>query len=178
MSAEKPDISLTSGASFTQPMGLLSRIQRADTRLDFVPVLDIVVIAMLISLLFTRFVILPGIRVDLPVTDMRMQHSPQTVAVLTIGNSGMLFFDGGVYEADSIEAGFEHYIATANRDDIVLLVKAEHSLDLQAFLQLCHDAKQAGFVQVQLAGRKASRSDAIMPVVPAGPEDGGMISVF
>ena len=127
---------LVQGESFTRPMGLVSRLQRTDTRLDFVPVLDIVVIAMLVSLLFTRFVILPGVRVDLPVTEMRMQHSQQAVAVLTIGNNGMLFFDGDLYEAESIEKGFGQYVDASAGADLVLLIKAESSLDLQDFFEL------------------------------------------
>jgi len=164
MSNNKSGRDISNGGVFTQPMGLLGYIQRADTRLDFVPVLDIVVIAMLFSLLFTRFVVIPGVRVDLPATELRMQHSQQPVAVLTISHNGMLFFNGGVYETESIVSGFEEYVRTASRSDLVLLIKAEASLDLQSFLQLCHLAEQVGFVQVQLAGRKELPAGAIMPV--------------
>lgn len=155
-------------ASPAEPFAFRSRLRRADTSIDFIPVLDMVVIAMLVSLLFTRFVSLPGVRVDLPVTEMTMQHSQNAVAVLTIGNSGMLFFDGAVYEERTIERGFEQYIASSTQDSRVLLVKADFTMDLQRFLRLCERAKAAGFVQVQLAGKVEESVDPLLPAAGQG----------
>lgn len=149
--------------SFAEPFAFRARLRRADTRIDFVPVLDMIVIAMLVSLLFTRFVSLPGIRVDLPVTEIRMQHSSQTVAVLTIGNNGMLFFNGAVFEPRTIRRGFERYIEDSQAAYPVLLVKAEYTMELQDFLRLCEMAKSAGFAQVQLAGKKAQAVEKMLP---------------
>ena len=106
---------------------------RGGYRLDFVPVLDLVVLALLVSLVFTRFVIVPGVRVDLPVSELKMQHSQAAVAVLTIGGSGMMFFDGSVWDEASIRAGFVDYLERVKADDQILLVKAESNLDLQVF---------------------------------------------
>lgn len=149
--------------SFTKPFAFRDRLRSADTRIDFIPVLDLIVIAMLVSLLFTRFVSLPGVRVDLPVTEMRMQHSSQSVAVLTIGNNEMLFFNSAVFELRTIQQGFERYIEDSRGVSPVLLVKAGHRMELQAFLRLCEMAKSAGFVQVQLAGKKAEAIEEILP---------------
>ena len=151
------------GTSLAEPFAFRERLRRADTRIDFVPVLDMIVIAMLVSLLFTRFVTLPGVRVDLPVTEMRMQHSQQTVAVLTIGNNGMLFFNGAVFEPRTIRRGFEGYIEAAEGASPVLLVKAEDKMEMQEFLRLCEMARSAGFVQVQLAGQNAKNEEVTLP---------------
>ena len=163
--AEQADLQM---ASLAEPFAFRSRLKRADTGIDFIPVLDMIVIAMLVSLLFTRFVSLPGVRIDLPVTDMTMQHSQNAVAVLTIGNSGMLFFDGAVYEDRTIQRGFEQYIKSSVRDSRVLLVKADFTMDLQEFLQLCERAKAAGFVQVQLAGKVEDQVDSLLPATGQG----------
>jgi len=136
--------------------------------MDFIPVLDMIVIGMLVSLLFTRFVSLPGVRVDLPVTEMRMQHAQHAVAVLTIGNSGMLFFNGAVFETASIQGGFERYIESAGEASPVLLVKADFAMEMQDFLNLCELAKAAGFVQVQLAGKKEN-TEEILPEAIGAP---------
>jgi biopolymer transport protein ExbD len=159
------------GTSFAEPFAFRARLRRADTRIDFIPVLDMIVIAMLVSLLFTRFVSLPGVRVDLPNTEMRMQHSPQAVAVLTIGNNGMLFFDGAVVNAGTIERGFKRYIESSDRETRVLLIKANYSMEMQDFLRLCELAKAAGFNQVQLAGKKKDTIEELLP--PTGPGAGG-----
>lgn len=155
--------------SFTEPFAFRERLRRTDTRIDFIPVLDMIVIAMLVSLLFTRFVSLPGIRVNLPVTEMRMQYSQQPVAVLTIGNNGMLFFNGAVFESATIQRGFERYIEAFEGASPVLLVKADFAMEMQKFLRLCELAKSAGFVQVQLAGKKESAEEEVLPEALQGP---------
>lgn len=143
--------------SFTEPFGLVARLQKADTRLDFIPILDLVVISLLVSLLFTRFVVFPGVQVDLPVTEMRTEHTQLPVAVLTVGNNGMLLFDGSVYEVSSIFRGFQDFAESSGSKGVVLLVKVEASMDMQYFLTLCDMAKRAGFTQVQLTGQKDTK---------------------
>jgi len=150
-------------ASLAEPFAFRERIRKPDTRVDFIPVLDMIVIAMLLSLLFTRFVAMPGVRVDLPITEMRIQHSQQSVAVLTIGNNGMLFFDGAVFEPATIQRGFSSYITRVSSMSPVLLVKAEFKMEMQDFLHLCEMAKGAGFVQIQLAGKQKEVEAELLP---------------
>jgi len=158
-------------SSFSEPFAFRRCLRRADTRIDFIPVLDMIVIAMLVSLLFTRFVSLPGVRVDLPLTEMRMQHTQQAVAVLTIGNNGMLFFNGAVFESATIRSGFESYVESSDVASPVLLVKVDFAMEMQDFLRLCEVAKEAGFVQVQLAGKKENAVEEILPDTMRGPGD-------
>ncbi|PXA05694.1 hypothetical protein DDZ13_02140 [Coraliomargarita sinensis] len=169
MTEENQEYANLQSRSFAEPFGFRGRLRRADTRIDFIPVLDMIVIAMLFSLLFTRFVTLPGVRVDLPVTEMRMQHSQQAVAVLTIGNNGMLFFDGAVFESATIQRGFERYIESSDGVEPVLLVKADFAMEMQDFLRLCELAKEAGFVQVQLAGKKETAVEEMLPDTMRSP---------
>ena len=89
---------IDAAVKFTASFGLLERLKRPEIKFDCIPVLDLMLLALLVSLLFTRFVMLPGVRVNLPETDLRIQHYASEVAVLTIGNHGVLFFDGSVYE--------------------------------------------------------------------------------
>ena len=148
---------------YTSPMGLAARLKKPPMQLDMVPVLDLVVIALLMSLVFTRFVIVPGVRVDLPSTELRLQHSADPVAVLTIENRGMLFFDGSVYALDTIHKAFRAYIEGSLEETVVLLVKAEATMPLQEFLELCEMAETAGFSQVQLAGKKVGEAVELIP---------------
>lgn len=149
-------------ASFSEPFAFKARLPRAEARIDFFPVLDMIVIAMLVSLLFTRFVSLPGVRVDLPQTEMAMPQEQQAVAVLTIGNNGMLFFDGAVVDAATIDRGFEHYIETSDGGSQVLLIKANFTMEMQDFLRLCEMARAAGFDQVQLAGKNKNSVEKLL----------------
>lgn len=148
-------VSTAAPNGFTTSFGLLERVPVLKSGFDFIAVLDILTIALLISLLFTRFVILPGVRVDLPATDLRMPQNASDVAVLTVGNNGMLFFAGGVYQLSSIDQAFRKYIEQQNTNDAVVLLKTEATMDLQIFLELCQMAQSAGFAQVQISGQKA-----------------------
>jgi biopolymer transport protein ExbD len=157
------DSKLGSTHTYTEPLGLVAHVNLSPFKLDAVPVLDLLVIALLFSLLFTRFVMVPGVRVDLPDSEMQMQPSNLPVAVLTIGNRGMLFFDGAVFELNSIERGFQQHIQDTLGQDVVLLVKTEGSMDLQLFLKLCRMAQDAGFVQVQIAGEHVPVPESMLP---------------
>lgn len=143
---------------FTEPFGLVDRLPSLKTGFDVVAAIDLIAIALLIALLFTRFVILPGVRVDLPVTDLRMPQNASDVAVLTIGNNGMFFFSGGVYELSTIDAAFRRYVESRESEEVVVLLKTEASIDLQMFLELCQMAQAAGFSQVQISGKKTEEA--------------------
>ena len=165
---------------YTEPLGLIASLKRPPISFDMIPVLDLLVIALLFSLLFTRFVMVPGVRVDLPDSDMQMQLSNLPVAVLTIGNNGMLFFDGAVFELNSIGPSFKNYTKDLSGKDVVLLVKTEGSMNLQLFLELCHMAQSAGFVQVQIAGEHLPNNESpLSPVNGSGTAlDSDFLSVM
>ncbi|MGK0176893.1 MAG: biopolymer transport protein ExbD [Lentimonas sp.] len=135
----------------TTSFGLKRHLKAPKMKLDLVPVLDLIVLALLISLLFTRYLMLPGVRVDLPKTELSIRQDASKVAVLTIANGGMLFFAGSVYEQNSIRQAFQRYFDNSKSTSPVLLVKAEGSMDIQQFLDLCKMAQDSGFGEVQIA---------------------------
>lgn len=149
--------------AYTKPLGLSVHLKRPAVKLDAVPILDLLVITLLFGLLFTRFVMVPGMQVDLPDSEMQMQPSTRPVSVLTIGNRGMLLFDGVVFEMETIRSGFESHIREMADAEVVLLVKTEGSMDLQRFLALCRMAQEAGFVQVQIAGEHVPEMKGRLP---------------
>ncbi len=139
---------------FTAPMGLEGYLTKPVIKIDLIPVIDLMVVALLFALLFTRFVVFPGVRVELPDTNLKMHENLGSVAVLTIGNEGMLLFDGKVFETKSIAIGFDTYIEKVDAPEPVLLVKANAGIELQAFLDLCQMAQQAGFSEIQISGQE------------------------
>jgi biopolymer transport protein ExbD len=168
------DLTASTG-EFTASFGLLERLKRPEIKVDLIPMLDLMVLALLISLLFTRFVMLPGVRVNLPETDLRMQHDGSEVAVLTIGNEGMLFFDGSVYEHGSIEQAFRRHLEDRGEQASILLVKAEASMELQLFLDLCRMAQITGFDEVQIAGDQVEEA---LELIPGGSLQQGSNTLF
>ncbi|WP_269526363.1 ExbD/TolR family protein [Coraliomargarita parva] len=138
--------------TFTTDFGLASRLKMPEPKLELLPLLDLAFIAMLFGLLFTRFVTMPGVRLDLPQTDLRMQHNASNIAILTVGNGGALYFDGSIHNMNTVRQAFRDRFEASDGSDLALLVKAEASLDLQGFLDICKMAQDAGFSQVQIVG--------------------------
>ena len=135
----------------TSPFGLKRHLKAPKMKLDLVPVLDLVFLALLISLLFTHYLMLPGVRVDLPKTELSIQQNASEVVVLTLANNGMLFFAGSLYQQNSIEQALRDYVDDSSSGSPVLLVKAAASMDIQHFLEICRMSRDAGFAEVQIA---------------------------
>ena len=154
MSNRTPEPSSQSSAfdadGFITSFGLQRRSQLSAMKFDPVPVLDLIALALLISLLFTRYLMMPGVQVDLPKSKFFIQQEASRVAVLTVGNEGMLFFSGSVYEHRSIKQAFKKYFEKNDAQPAVLLLKASDSMELQKFLDLCQMAQEAGFNEVQI----------------------------
>ncbi len=135
----------------TAPFGLKDYLTPPKMKLDLVPILDLITLALLFSLLFTRYLLLPGVQIELPKTDLSIQQNGSSVAVLTIANGDMLFFAGSVHEQNSIGKALQQYFDKNWSDSPVLLVKANASMDIQQFLELCKMAQDAGFEEIQIA---------------------------
>ena len=73
---------------------IASQLKSPHVRLDALPLLDLLTIALLFGLLFSRMVVTPGVRLDLPETNLRMPASAAAIAVLTVQNEGMLLLTG------------------------------------------------------------------------------------
>ncbi|MFP6901475.1 MAG: biopolymer transporter ExbD [Opitutales bacterium] len=117
--------------------------------LDFAPLLDLCIIVALFFWLGSRFTFSPGITVDLPQSDHKLQGIPCT-AVLTVARTGSLLFQGGRYRLD--EVGLELQKLTDRVEGPVsLLVKIDKSYSMTTFLKLCEIARESGIQFVQIA---------------------------
>ena len=117
--------------------------------LDFAPVLDLCIIVALFFWLGSRFTFSPGITVDLPQSEQKLQGIPCT-AVLTVARTDTLLFQGGRYKLDGIGHELQQL---ADRVDgpVSLLVKIDKSYSMTTFLKLCEIARESGMDSVQIA---------------------------
>ncbi len=151
-------------ARISAPFDFKQALREPGKTFDLLPVLDLCVIALIFSLVFTRFVAMPGVAVALPSSNMEVSQSSQAVVVMTINYEQSLFFDGGVYDIQTISSGFDRYFRRNPNLESVLLVKAEGSLNIQSFLEICALAQSSGFTQIQVIGERA-------PAPPQGQLD-------
>ncbi len=142
-------------AGLSKPLGLIQALSRPDQRMDFVPLFDVLLIALLLMLLGSRFLFPPGVALDLPsVADGYVVGSP-TAAVMTVTSDDMIFFKGRHFTRDSIQRylladpALDHRLENGG----VLLLKVGREVNVQTLLTLSRVARQAGYLQVQIATR-------------------------
>ncbi len=134
--------------------------QRA-TPFNLLVLIDVAFIGLLFSLLFTRFVMIPGMDVEFLRTDLKMNPSSTNIVVLSIENKDTIFFDGGIYNLLSIDSALEQYIQShPEKTNTSLVIRSDSDMDLESFLDLCSKAEKVGYSSIQIMGQnpRASKS--------------------
>lgn len=151
----------------TQPLDLQSRLSPPPRDLDFFAWVNVGVIALFFGLLGSRFVLAPGLPVGvagdselvLPeVAGATATAGPASV-VVSYRRDNVILFEGGKYTLAELRT---HMVAYAKQHPgAVMLVRADRQVSMQAFLDLCEMARQAGFAHVLAAAEQpvAPRAD-------------------
>ena len=151
-------------SSLSSPLDLQSRVLRPQVQFDFVPFLDLCIVALLFTLLHSELVFAPGLTIDLPESRAERLEGLPVTAVLTL-RENMVLFDGGRFTLGNLESGFRRYLQEVasspgpKRQDPVLLVKLDRQVGMQPFLTVCEIARVAGFARVQIAALTDSAED-------------------
>ena len=136
------------------------RQSKRGTPFNLLVLIDLAFIGLLFAFLFTRFVVLPGMEVNLIQTDLKVEPATSQIVVLTLENKETLFFNGGIFSLDSISSAFEKYIASAeNHLDYTLIIRSDSLIDLESFLELCSKAEKVGFSKIQILGQERSQKN-------------------
>ncbi len=133
-------------------------VRKADASLDYVALFDILLIALMFTLLGSRFIIAPGLSMEsatMPTTsDTNGAITDAELSVLNAKSPTMLIYDGAIFNIDSFVAKMRK--AKAPRANSVLLIKADKSVSAQAIIEIANAAKAGGFTKIQLAAKSAS----------------------
>lgn len=157
----------------SNPFHLRSSLrEKLEARLEAVPLFNVLLIAVLLTLLGSRFVFAPGLsvaldengeisggnasagtpaRLILPKTSV-MLSGAETSSVLTVKSDSMFILDGRIYEnlAEAFARGSGGNAAEKNRG--TLLVKIDRAVSVQGLFKIAELAGEAGFSALQIAG--------------------------
>lgn len=137
---------------FSKPLELERFIQtRPETRLEVVPIVDILVIVVFFGLFSSPFVLPPGVAVDLELHENLVTGTGVT-AVLTVKRDNMLLFDGQNLKLSQFEEKARAFIDGAS--GATLLVRLDPDIKVETFFKISAEAKKAGFSKVHVAGEK------------------------
>ena len=124
------------------------------TPFNLVIFIDLAIISLLFSILFTRLVTFPGMNIDFIKTDLQVHTAHSNVVILTLENSDTIFFDGGIYNMKTIDAALNDYLKKdASRKATSLVIRSDSQMDLEIFLNLCSMVENAGYKNIQILGQ-------------------------
>ena len=151
-------------ASLSRPLGLQAALQAPPARgWNWLPVVDLLLIAAFFSLQASRFIAAPGLDIALPVTSMTEMRPGTPPVVLTVSSAGGYYLGTQRFSAARLPEALVDAASSRGSQDRRLLLKLDHVLTTEALLTLLAEARAAGFEQVQLATQAQP-----LPVSPEG----------
>jgi len=146
------------------PLGVLEKVRPAERGLDFAPLALALVCAALTYVLSAEFVFAPGMYVGFdqrpgavasalatPRTSAPdLARTSLTVTLVSARGTGVFVVAGRVVDRTGLGAELRR-VAASGGSARPVLVKADASLTMQVFLEVCELARQAGFPGVLVA---------------------------
>jgi biopolymer transport protein ExbD len=147
--------------NYSAPFNFTTALRRPDINLPLLPVLDLCVLALLFSLLFTRFVALPGVAVSMPETTLRLSPAAERMVVLTISPGERFYFAGSVYEMGGLTVGFERFMQRHPEENPVLMLRIDGALSSRNLMRIIELASNAGFQEIQILAETSPTQDEL-----------------
>ncbi len=136
----------------TRPLDLESRMSPPPRDLNFVAWVNVGLIVLFFDLLGSRFVLAPGLLVELPVVEPASVALVPTSVVISYRRDNVILFDGGMYTLVELRGHMESY--AKKYPGSVLQVNADKQVSAQALADLGAMAASAGFSRMLLGGNQ------------------------
>ncbi len=139
------------------PVNVFSKIPKERVSISAPAIFDILLIALMFSLVSSKFVLAPGLSISMAPDEAlpTMANPEQAIAnsdlsVLTAKGNSMLIFDGSIYDKHSLSRKMK---SLKNKNG-VLLIKADKNLTVQSLIEIAEIAKTGGFKQIHIATKQ------------------------
>jgi biopolymer transport protein ExbD len=156
----------------TSPLELQSKLSPPPRDMDLMFWVNVGAVVLFFGLLGSRFVLAPGLPVQVSGTSAPAMELPQSAAtapgaasvVVSYRRDNMVLFEGGIYELRELRGPMEAY--ARRHPGAVMLVRIDRQVSMQGFLDLCDLARAAGFANVLIAAEPQAREqpDLVAPV--------------
>lgn len=157
----------------SSPLNLRERLRgKTDARLEAIPLFNVLLVVVLLTLTGSSFIFAPGLAVALdgdaagtasapgtsagivlPRADIPLAGA-ETAAVLTVKSDKMFIYAGHIYE--ELEDVFARMEAPEAGTRGTLLVKLDRAVSVQGLFKIAELAGKAGFGALQVAGESPS----------------------
>lgn len=138
-------------------VNLSARIKKADPSIESAALFNVLLIALMFTLLGSRFIVAPGVSLgfleDAP-GKLSGVVADGDIDVLSARGDDMIVFDGKIYSLKNFGEMLERN--PRKNSNATLLIKADKNVDAQTILKICQMAKSGGFARVHLAANPYS----------------------
>ena len=135
---------------FTSPLGLRRRQMSFPLSFDGMIWIDLVVIVMLMKLLSSEYLFLPGLGLELPTQSNEVATFKSPAATITLLNPTTVIFQHQSTNWKELPPLLKEYIANNPDPNKVLMVKMSRSVSVELLLKATNMAKNAGFKTILL----------------------------
>lgn len=118
---------------------------------------DVLLIAIMMSLLSSRFVVATGLGLNVDSADalpkinsVEYAHTDADLCVLTAKTNSMFIFGGSICNKNSLAKQMQSTKSKRN----ILLIKADKNLTIDELLEIVDIAKKSGFKKVHIAAKQ------------------------
>lgn len=134
----------------------MSHVQKDGFSLSVFALFDVFLIALLFTLFSSKFILAPGVEIDLeasinlPKADsskMGVAIASDSISVLNLRGKEMVVFDGKIYNPEAFARFLQGYKPSGD----VLLIKADRGVSSELLLEISSMAQAAGFKKILLA---------------------------
>ena len=153
----------------TRPLDLESKLNAPPRDLDMMFWVNVGVVMLFFSLLGSRFVLAPGLQVqvaggEFSLPEINVTTQVAATVVVSYRRDDMVIFEGGTYARNDVRSRLTQY--AKDHPGSVMLLRCDKAVSVQGYVVLCEMAREAGFASVVLAVEPpvAEESGAISPV--------------
>ena len=150
----------------TRPLELMRHLRPPPRTMDSLYFVNLGLIGLFFVVFGSRFVLAPGLRIDLPQIAGAVGHAATTNVVINVPSSDVAIVDSAVLRFNRL-GDWLHRKAEAE-PGAALLIRADASVPLHEVMRLYDLALAAGFARVQLAAE--SPAEPAPQGAAGGPE--------
>ncbi len=139
------------------PVNVFAKIPHERMTISAVAIFDILLIALIFTLVSSKFVLAPGLSISVTSDKaLPIMNTPERtlvdsdLSVLTAVGNSMLIFDGDIYDKKSLAKK----MSNLKGKNEVLLIKVDKNLTIQSLVEIAELAKTGGFKQIHIAAKE------------------------
>jgi len=123
-------------------------LERGGKEINITPLVDMVFLLLLFFILTSSFVVMPGIKVNLPKA-VTSEVIPDKNIILTVNNEDYIFLDEKPITPSELQSFLSNLVAL--KQDKPLLIKADKDARIGAVVRVWDICRKVGITQINIA---------------------------